>query len=166
MREIKVQQLDEEKFRKYGIFQNLLDDKSMESRTFLSDSFYADLVFLDFGGQNLPTISVCHVKKTEKNIVDFLEFHQNTCEGLLPLDDDVLLFVGLQAKGELSTQNLEAFYVPKGTFIKMNPMVVHGMQFPVHNEDAHVVCMLPGRTFHNDVTVCRIEENEEKAILI
>ena len=63
MREIKVQQLSDEAFRKYGVYQNLLDNESMKSRTFPSNGFYADLVFLDFGGQNLPTISICHIKK-------------------------------------------------------------------------------------------------------
>ena len=166
MREIKVQQLSDEGFRKYGVYQNLLDNESMASRTFPSGGFYADLVSLDFGGQNLPTISICHIKKSEKNIVDFLEYHQNTCEGLLPMDDDEILFTGLQMRGDLTTENLEAFYVPQGTFVKMNPMVVHGMQFPVHNEEAHVVCMLPGRTFHNDVTARRIEDDLEKAVLV
>lgn len=66
MREIKVQQLSDEGFRKYGVYQNLLDNESMASRTFPSGGFYADLVFLDFGRQNLPTISICHIKKIGK----------------------------------------------------------------------------------------------------
>ncbi len=166
MKEIKIQKLSDEKFRKYGIYQDLLDNDGMASRTFPSGGFYADLIFMDFGKETLPTISVCHIKKAEKNIVDFLEYHQSTCEGLLPLDDDVIIFTGLQSGEELKAEGLEAFYVPQGTFVKMNPMVVHGMQFPVHKEEAHVVCMLPGRTFHNDMTGRLIEDDQEKAVLV
>ncbi len=66
----------------------------------------------------------------------------------------------------MKAEGLEAFYVPQGTFVKMNPMVVHGMQFPVHKEEAHVICMLPGRTFHNDMTGWLIEDDQEKAVLV
>ena len=48
MREIKVQQLSDEGFRKYGVYQNLLDNESMASRTFPSGGFYADLYTSQF----------------------------------------------------------------------------------------------------------------------
>ncbi len=66
MKEIKMQKLSDEKFRKYGIYQDLLDNDGMASRTFPSGGFYADLIFMDFGKETLPTISVCHIKKAEK----------------------------------------------------------------------------------------------------
>ena len=165
MKTIKVQKLKDEPFRKYGVDQNLLDSEGMKARTFPMGSFRPDLITLDFGKDMLPTISVCDITKPEKMEVGFLEYHSRTCEGILPLDDDVVIFVGL-CRGELTVDCIEAFYVPVGTFVKMNPMVVHGVQFPAHKEGAHVVCMLPGRTFHNDCTIRVLEREEEKAQLV
>lgn len=51
--------------------------------------------------------------------------------------------------------------VPKGTFVKLNPLIVHGTQYPVDKEDVHIVCMLPGRTFKNDMLSRRLETGEQ-----
>ena len=167
MRTIKAQQLCNESFRKYGVYQDCFNNEEMQSRTITNGSFYADLVALDFNpAGNLPTISICHITKAEKNIVKFLEYHKYTCEGLLPLDDDILIFVGTPGRGELTVDSLECFYVPKGTFVKLNPLVVHGSQFPVNNDEAHVVCMLPGRTFNNDMIARLVEKEDEWAELV
>ena len=96
----------------------------------------------------------------------FLEYHQTTCEGLFPFDDDVVIFVGAPAAGELKVDNLEAFYIPKGVFVKINPLIVHGTQFPVHNDEAHLICLLPGRTFMNDKTARSISDEDEMAELV
>lgn len=106
------------------------------------------------------TISVCHVKKQSENIISFLEAHQYACEGLLPLDGDVIIFVGIM-DSDFRTESIEAFYVPKGTFVKLNPLIVHGTQYPVDKEDVHIVCMLPGRTFKNDMLSRRLETGEQ-----
>ena len=110
---IKAKQLTAEAFRKYGTYQNLLDNEEMKKNSIFPENFFADLVTLDFGTSTLPTISICHVKKQEKNIVAFLEAHKFTCEGLLPLDGDVIIFVGSPMGDKFSVENLEAFYVPK-----------------------------------------------------
>ena len=83
-----------------------------------------------------------------------------TCEGLLPLDGDVIIFVGIM-DSDFRTESIEAFYVPKGTFVKLNPLIVHGTQYPVDKEDVHIVCMLPGRTFKNDMLSRRLETGEQ-----
>lgn len=82
------------------------------------------------------------------------------CEGLLPLDGDVIIFVGIM-DSDFRTESIEAFYVPKGTFVKLNPLIVHGTQYPVDKEDVHIVCMLPGRTFKNDMLSRRLETGEQ-----
>ena len=140
---IKAKQLTAEAFRKYGTYQNLLDNEEMKKNSIFPENFFADLVTLDFGTSTLPTISICHVKKQEKNIVAFLEAHKFTCEGLLPLDGDVIIFVGSPMGDKFSVENLEAFYVPKGTFVKLNPLIVHGTQYPVNSEEYILyVCFL------------------------
>lgn len=172
MHKVKVQKLSEEAFRKYGCYQDLTNNKEMAARTINGDGkgeggFYADLLWLDFDrSKNNQTVSVCHIKKAEKNIVNFLEYHQTTCEGLFPFDDDVIIFVGVPGRGELTVKNLEAFYIPQGTFVKLNPLIVHGTQFPVHKEEAHLICMLPGRTFMNDKVARSITDEAEMAELV
>ena len=80
---------------------------------------------------------------------------------LLPLDDDIVLFAGIPYPGrKLSSGPLEAFFVPKGTFVRLNPLIVHGTQFPVNADTAHVLCLLPGRTFMNDMTAETLPEEE------
>lgn len=96
----------------------------------------------------------------------FLEAHKFTCEGLLPLDGDVIIFVGSPAGDRFSVENLEAFYIPKGTFVKLNPLIVHGTQYPVNTDEVHIVCMLPGRTFRNDMIPQPLEENEKAEIVL
>ena len=53
-----------------------------------------------------------------------------------------------------------------GSFVKLNPMIVHGGQYPVNEPEAHLICMLPGRTFQNDMVYLRIEEEDKKGVLI
>ncbi|RGQ52003.1 hypothetical protein DWY96_04880 [Roseburia inulinivorans] len=162
MREIEVKQLTEEGFRKYGLYQNLLDDESLAQNAVFPRTFFADVLGpLDFGNGNLPTVSVCQVEKKEEKRIDFIEFHEHTCEGILPLDGDVILFVGTPGIYGLTPEHIEAFYVPRGTFVKMNPLIVHGNQFSTSENTVHSMCLLAGRTFHNDMHVKQLSEEEK-----
>jgi ureidoglycolate lyase len=169
MKTIKAQQLSPEAFQKYGVYQNLLDKDDLAKKSLLPPfGFFPDIITLDFDSRSLPTVSVCHVTKTAKNIVSFLEAHQHTCEGLLPLDGDVIIFVGA-AFGEprtFSVDMLEAFIVPKGTFVKLNSMVLHGTQFPVSDPEVHILCMLPARTFKNDMLANMIADEDKRAEIV
>lgn len=150
-------------FKKFNDIRHLLLPYlySTTYKTHLSDiPVIRPVVALEFNQGNQPTISVCHVKKQSENIISFLEAHQYACEGLLPLDGDVIIFVGIM-DSDFRTESIEAFYVPKGTFVKLNPLIVHGTQYPVDKEDVHIVCMLPGRTFKNDMLSRRLETGEQ-----
>ena len=70
------------------------------------------------------------------------------------------IFAGIMDR-DFRTESIEAFYVPKGTFVKLNPLIVHGTQYPVDKEDVHIVCILPGRTFKNDMLSRRLETGEQ-----
>lgn len=166
VREIRVHKLDETAFRKYGAFQNLTRDDEMDACTLVKGDFKPDLLWLNFGNTTLPTISVCLIHKQEKMIVNFIEYHKYTCECLVALDDDVIIYVGTPERGEIKMDNIEAFYVPRYTAVKLNPCVLHGGQFPVHNDDAHMICMLPGRTFMNDMNYKIFRGEDEQGIII
>lgn len=166
MKKLIAQPLSKERFEKYGEFMNLLDDEALAKKSIFSQGFFADVVKLDFASTTLPTISVCQVNKQEQNIIKMLEAHKFTCEGLLPLDADVIIFVGTPRPGQkFSVDTVEAFVVPKGTFVKLNPLILHGTQFPVEADSAHIVCMLPGRTFMNDMMM-EILPEDARAIVV
>ena len=161
MKTIRAQELSRKAFRQYGVYQNLLDNEDLAEASVRKAGFFADVVTLNFGGNTLPTVSACHVKKEEKNIIPMIEAHKNTCEGLLPLDADVIMFFGKVVNGEPDPQTVEAFIVPKGTFVKVEPLIVHGRQFAVNAAEAHVLCLLPQRTFNNDM-IKKILNDDEK----
>jgi len=166
MKTIQVQELSRKTFRQYGSYQNLLDNEDLAEASVNKKGFFADLVTLNFGGGTLPSVSVCHVKREEKNIIGFIEAHKNTCEGLLPLDTDVIIFVGKVIRGELSPETIEAFHVPQGTFVKLEPLILHGRQFVTKAEEAHVLCLLPQRTYSNDMVSRLLEDNDKIEILV
>ena len=167
MKTLIAKPLTKENFQKYGEFQNLLDDASLAKKSIFPQGFFADVIKLDFGTTTFPTISVCQVKKQEKNVIRMLEAHKFTCEGLLPLDADVIIFVGRPLPGrKFSVDTVEAFVVPKGTFVRLDPLILHGTQFPVDADTAHIVCMLPGRTFMNDMMAEFLPEEEQAIVTV
>jgi len=166
MHQIKAKPLSDDCFRKYGVYQNLLDDESMGKNSVIPAGFFPDLITLNFATSTLPSVCCCSIAKNEKNIVSFLEAHQYTCEGLLPLDADIVIFAGTIPRSGLSVETLEAFIVPRGTFVKLNPLIVHGTQYCVDAESAHILCLLPERTFRNDTISRFIEKEEERAEII
>ena len=166
MKTIKAQELNRKAFRQYGTYQNLLDNADMAEASVRKAGFFADLLTLNFGGETLPAVSVCHVKQEEKNIIAMIEAHKNTCEGLLPLDADVLMFFGRLVNGEPDPETIESFVVPKGTFVKLEPLVVHGRQFAIKAAEAHILCLLPQRTFNNDMIKKVLGDNEKIEILV
>jgi ureidoglycolate lyase len=166
MKTIKARQLSDAAFRQYGMFQNLLDNEGLAAASVSKTGFFADLITLNFATTTLPTVSVCHVKREEKNIIDFVEAHKYTCEGLLPLDADIIIFAGRLVRGELSPETIEAFLVPCGTFVKLEPLILHGRQFVSKSAEAHVLCMLPQRTFNNDMVAKSLGEQEKLEIVL
>jgi ureidoglycolate lyase len=164
MRTIKVQELSREAFRQYGTYENLLDNKQLAADSVNKAGFFADLITLNFGTTTLPSVSVCHVQKEKENIIGFAEAHKYTCEGLLPLDVEVIIYVGRVIRGELGLDTIEAFRIPQGTFVKLEPLILHGRQFVTKAEEAHILCLLPQRTFANDMIAKRLEDAEKLEI--
>lgn len=165
---LKAKPLSKEAFAKYGEYQDLLNDEELAARTVFPGGFFPDVITMYWGGQTQPTISVCQVIKQEKNIISFIEAHQYTCEGLLPIDGDVIIYVG-KTFGDpetFSVDDLEAFIVPQGTYVKLFPLILHGSQFAINDDKVHVLCQLPARTFRNDMLAKHVEKEEEQGEVI
>lgn len=158
MREIKSQKLDREAFRPYGDYIDLLHVKQMEQRE-EDNIFVPDLVELHLDGRMPASICVARVSECER-VVSVLEYHQFTCEGILPLDGDIDIFVG-PSSFRVDPETVEAFRVPRGTIVRLNPGVLHGRQFVVDTPAVNVLILLPERTFGNDCTFTRLEEKDQ-----
>lgn len=149
MRTIKAKPLTHEAFRLYGCYRDLYDIEPMR-RTPPGDSgFYPDLVAMNLANSTLPAACVAKARLQPRNIVSGLEYHRYTAEGLLPLDGDCLIFAGRACKG-FDLDQLEAFVVPRGVFVKYNPGVIHGAQFAIRDEWVRILVILPEHTYDND----------------
>lgn len=159
MKTIKAQKLTKENFSKYGSFENLYQPETMGVGIGSPSAFYPDVMPLDLGASHNASVCVCHVRKREMVISNY-EYHNNGCEGVLPLDADIVIFAGFGFKPFLPPK-LEAFIVPKGTIVRLKPGVLHGTQFPVDQEQAAVAVMLPERTFATDFQVEQLTDEEK-----
>jgi ureidoglycolate lyase len=153
MKTIKIEQLTAENFFKFGTFQNMLDTTKFSS----GGAFCPDMLRLDSGGKPLA-ISANSLTPNEP-IIKFYEYHANTGEGILPIDGDVIMYVGPSARVP-NPDKLRAFYLPRGTFVCLHQGTVHGSQFVIGNEPVHVAILLPERTYANDFFATRLEEKD------
>ena len=164
MKTIKAQKLTKENFSKYGSFEDLFQPETMGVGVGSPSAFYPDVMALDFGVNHNASVCVCHVKRREM-VIDNYEYHNNGCEGVLSLDSDIVIFAGFGMKPFLPPV-LEAFLVPKGTIVRLKPGVLHGTQFPVDQEQATVVVMLPERTFATDFQYDRLSEEDKLLVTL
>mgnify|MGYP000949842790 FL=1 len=169
MQQLKIQTLTPEGFQKYGEYQNLLDDASLAKKSVIPAGFYADVLYMDWGGHTPPTISVCPANQEEKMIISFIDAHRYTHEGLLPLDGDVVIYVGVPGMEGIESETaagMECFMVPRGTYVKLYPQIRHGRQFSLEDKPVHVLCQLPARTFANDMIFTMIKDPQNQGEII
>ena len=114
MRKIKAKPITVENFRPYGSLTDLMNPTGYS----LGD-FYQDRLLMHASGQMQMAFSPLLIRKPEKMIVDTAEFHNSTQEGVLCLDDDVIVHVAPAGKDPVP-ELTEAFFVPKGTMVLLN----------------------------------------------
>ncbi len=160
MRIIELQELSVERFARYGSYRNMTDITDVKAYEG-SNVFAPDLLAVDLHDE-IASFSVAEVSACERKITA-IEYHEHTCEGLLPLDGDCIIFVGAPS-WEPSTDYIEAFHIRQGTMVRLNVGVIHGRQFTMDKEQIHVLIVLPVRTYGND---CKfIELTEDKQFMI
>jgi ureidoglycolate lyase len=163
VKKVKVQQLSLEAFKKYGYYANMIDP---DGEYFGKDPsrFYPDMVPFNSSSKNIG-LSVCKISKREK-IIDAMEYHTNTPEGIMPLDADVLMQVApVSPDGEVPLDKIEVFYIPKGTMVVIRPGVWHHSVFVKDSESVNVLIVLPERTYANDCIVVDLKSEEYVQIL-
>ncbi len=146
MHTIKAQPITAEAFRHFGSFANLVNPEG-----FKIGDFYNDQVEFPACGTVPIAFSSLVVHKTDL-VVKAAEYHDTTCEGMLPLDDDIILHVAPATKDPVP-ELTQAFIVPKGTMVKLNVGVWHYSAIPMNLDTAHVMIVLPERIYKTDCFV-------------
>ena len=158
-----IKELSPESFAKYGSYANMINPRAEK----LGDEpieFFRDMVQLDLGTRTVASFSVCRVCKRPP-VVDVTEFHNNCCEGVMPLDADALIHVApATPAGEVPLDKIEIFRVPEGTFVSLRPGVWHHAPFAPNADVANVLIVLPERTYTIDCHVTEIPEKDRVEI--
>ena len=164
MHQIACQQLSLEAFRKYGDFRCITVPRG-EKLGEAPSEFFRDLTQMKLGNSNILSMSSLRIKK-RRMVIDILEYHNICGEAILPIDSDIIVQLAPATPGgQIPYEKVEAFYVPKGTVIVLNPGVWHYAPF-VSEGEAHIFCMLPERTYENDAHVFEIPDNKQIEIII
>ena len=159
MRKIEVKPLSLDAFRYYGTYHDLVDMAPLRQGEERDSEFYPDLAKLNLSRDMLVAASVARVAPCEP-IIRFVELHKFTGEGILPIDGDIVIYVGKPGR-TISTDTVEAFFVPCGTFVALNPAIVHGRQFVTGDAPVHVLILLPERTYANDCEFAVMQEDKQ-----
>jgi ureidoglycolate lyase len=124
------------------------------------------MVQLNLGGHSIASFSTCRVAPREA-VIGFSEYHTACGEGILPLDNDILIHVGppTSARVGLPVDQIQVFRVPQGTAVCLRPGVWHGAPFSANDEPANVLIVLPERTYANDFNVA-LHEDEDKLQIV
>lgn len=157
MKTIKVKKLTADNFAKYGAYADLLNPKG-EKIGNTPVEFFRDMAQLKSIQVNSASFSVCRVTKRDM-IIECSECHNYCSEGSIPLDGDVIIYVAPASCDDIPEDKIEAFFVPKGTFVSLNPGVWHQAAYPCDTDIVNVAIILPERTYVNDCKVVSLKEN-------
>ncbi len=160
MKTIKAKPITVENFAPYGSFTSIVEPSGNAL-----GNFYNDKVLLPVSGSMPVAFSPLVMDKPDKMIISEVEYHNTTGEGILPVDDDVVMHVAPPGK-EPVPELTEAFIVPKGTVVKINTGVWHMGVLPLNREQVHVLIVLPERIYMNDCTVVTYQEEDQMEIVL
>ena len=165
MKRVQVQELSVEGFYPFGTFAQHLDPDAAQSGG-RAVAFIPDMVQLNLGGHTIASLSTCRVEKRDP-VIGFSEYHSSTGEGILPLDNDILIHVGppTSPRAGLPVDQIQVFRVPQGTAVSLRPGVWHGAPFSANDDPANVLIVLPERTYANDCEVV-LHEPEDKIEIV
>jgi len=160
MKTVKIEELSVEKFLLFGFYAQHINPRT-EKIGAPPVEFFRDMVQLDLGSVTIASFSTCRVEKREP-VIDVTEYHTATGEGILPLDNDILIHVGPATPPDspLPLDKIRVFRVPKGTMVILRPGVWHHAPFTVNDAPANVLIVLPVRTYANDCEVFPLTEAE------
>lgn len=157
VKDIVVKELTQENFEKYGCFCHMLEQGQDGNSAFFPDR----LVWKPMAemGASVGYACPCEMR------IPWYEYHAATAELRLPLDGDMVIYVGEPSEAP-DVEQFDAFVIPRGTMIRLNPGVVHGRQFPLKDEPVHVLLLCEASTWENDAKVWRLAPENQPLILL
>jgi len=161
---VKVEALSVEAFLPFGFYADMIDPSAVKIGASPVE-FFRDMVQQDLGGASIVSFSTCRVEKRDL-VIDVSEVHSFAGEGILPLDNDVLIHVGPATPPDAGVplDEFRVFRVPQGTMVVLRPGVWHHGPLTANDVPANVLIVLPERTYANDCEVVELDEAEKIAI--
>lgn len=126
--------------------------------------FYPDRITAD--GDHRLGMSTLVVNRPERMIITQQEYHLNSWEILMPMDDDMIIHVAPASGGKAVPDEVKAFIVPKNTMVKLNTAIWHFAPLPVNNDKVSVLIVLPEATYMTDCIVVDLNEDEQYEIVL
>ena len=165
MKTVAVQPLSPEKFKRYGSYAAMIDPCA--DATGPKDApivFFRDMVQQDLFGAN-PSFSTCRMT-ARPLVINKGEYHNHTCEVCMPMDNDALVWVAPAGAvtDRVPVEQIEVFYVPKGTLLMIRAGVWHHAAFSVNRDPVNVLIVLPERGYLNDCHGVAIPKAEQLKI--
>ncbi len=148
MKTVKIQKLTAEAFAPFGTFVDVLNPSTpslgSNVHTFYRDAsrYYAE--------SSLPLGFSPLVVKEQGLTVTGAEYHNRSCEGMMPVNDDAIVHVSPANGGQYDVSQTQAFLVPKGTIVTLYPGVFHLLPLPRTEKELHCLVILPERAYVND----------------
>jgi ureidoglycolate lyase len=154
MRELRYRALDAAAFAQFGSYAAMIaPDAGGRPAPRIGQApieFFRDLVQSGLGADTTVSFGVCRVTRRPP-VVDESEYHDTSCEALMPMDGDVLVHVAPAVPGgRFPAEQAEVFLVPKGTMVVLRPGVWHHGPFALRSEQVSCLVGLPERLYARD----------------
>jgi ureidoglycolate lyase len=164
MRTVKTAELSVEAFLPFGFYANLVNPQA-EKLGATPIEFFRDMVQQDLGRGTVVSFSTCRVEPRAM-VIDVSEYHTACGEGILPLDNDVLIHVAPASPNGAGVpiDKVRVFRVPQGTMAVLRPGIWHHAPITPNARPANVLIVLPERTYANDCVV--VEHAPEERIRV
>ena len=165
MRTVQAKELSVESFLPYGTYARHIDpDRAVIGAPPVE--FYRDMLQLNLGGHSIASLSTCRVEKRDP-VISVSEYHSSVGEVILPLDNDILIHVAEATPpgAGVPIDGIEVFLIPQGTAVSLRPGIWHYAPFTVNDDPAHVLIVLPERTYANDCIVAVHEQEDQIQIV-
>lgn len=156
---IKITELSIQNFQPFGYYKYLFSQNE-EKIGEPPIEYFRDMIQQDLGNNTTVSYSICKIQDREKKI-DVLEYHSRTAEVILPLDNDMIVFVApATPSANPPLEKMKAFIIPKGTLIVLKRGVWHHAPFTKNDENLNILVALPERTYANDAVVVKLKKEE------
>lgn len=156
MKTIKAVPVTSENWAPYGFLANISVPGSAYGMGDYPCTFYRDMVLAPMASPAPIAFGSLKVGKRPMVIKD-VEYHSKAAEIMMPMDDDVVIYVGAANGGSVELDGLKAFIIRAGTLVVFRAGAWHGAPYPL-NHDATVLICLPERTYLNDTQKYLLDE--------